>query len=264
MLASWPDCDPMPACVRLCVVIVILLFAAYSAGSSDNVIRLWHARHSTDGSTLLDPAEASAAAADAGITATLPRSAAGRATGLDSLDHGLAESLMELDGPADSDAQHTAIDQSPGGLTAAAVAAVNASSRLRRQGRGPYSVVTGEADEGLFDLTMPGQHLRGHIGPVTSLCLTDSCLYSGSWDYTVRVWRRGSWDCVRWGTRPGSDPLIKVLLAQQQRRHTHHHTCICCLGRALAPWRTGALRCLTVAASSALHGNWFDFAGSQC
>lgn len=154
------------------------------------MVRLWHARNSTNGSTLLDPAEASAAAAAAG------------------LDLGLAESLMELDGPTDSDDQATASDQThaaagrSGSLTAAAVAAVNASSSSSRRravnGHGPYSVITGEADEGLFDLSMPGQHLRGHIGPVTSLCLTDSCLYSGSWDYSVRVWRRGSWDCVRW------------------------------------------------------------------
>jgi hypothetical protein len=153
------------------------------------VVRLWHARNSTNGATLLDPAEASAAAAAAG------------------LDVGLAESLMELDGPTDSsDDQATASDQAcaaAGSLTAAAVAAVNASSsnasrRRAVNGHGPYSVITGEADEGLFDLSMPAQHLRGHIGPVTSLCLTDSCLYSGSWDYSVRVWRRGSWDCVRW------------------------------------------------------------------
>lgn len=155
------------------------------------MVRLWHARNSSNGSTLLDPAEASAAAAAAG------------------LDLGLAESLMELDGPTDSDDQasdqhtHAAAGRRRGSLTAAAVAAVNASSssssrrRAAVNGHGPYSVITGEADEGLFDLSMPGQHLRGHIGPVTSLCLTDSCLYSGSWDYSVRVWRRGSWDCVR-------------------------------------------------------------------
>jgi WD40 repeat protein len=160
------------------------------AGSSDNVVRLWHARCSTDGSTLLDPAEASAAAADAGISAG---------------DMGLAESLLlDMDGPTDSDDQATASDQTPG-LTAAAVNAVNANSSgsisRRHAGHGPYSVITGEADEGMFDLSLPGQYLRGHIGPVTSLCMTDSCLYSGSWDYSVRVWRRGTWDCVRcvWG-----------------------------------------------------------------
>jgi hypothetical protein len=148
------------------------------------VVRLWHGRNSTNGSTLLDPAEASAAAAASGW------------------DLGLADSLMDLEGPADSGDQASAIGQTGAGssgsvgLTAAAVAAADAIAR-RRFGRGPYSVVTGEADEGLFDLSLPGQHLRGHIGPVTSLCLTDSCLYSGSWDYTVRVWRRGSWDCVR-------------------------------------------------------------------
>jgi WD40 repeat protein len=48
----------------------------------------------------------------------------------------------------------------------------------------------------LFDLTQPAKQLRGHIGPISSLCLTPSCLYSGSWDYSVRVWRRGAWECV--------------------------------------------------------------------
>ena len=31
----------------------------------------------------------------------------------------------------------------------------------------------------------------GHSGPVTVLELSDSALYSGSWDFTVRIWERG-------------------------------------------------------------------------
>jgi hypothetical protein len=115
---------------------------------------------------------------------------------------GLAEGLMEMDGPADADPH----DNMTAALTAAAAstAGVNSSQAAGTcswgvpSTHGPYSVVTGEADDTLFDLSLPGQQLRGHIGPVTSLCLTDSCLYSGSWDYTVRCYRRGSWDCIRW------------------------------------------------------------------
>lgn len=160
------------------------------SGSSDNVVRLWHARNATAGASLLDPA------AVADTSALLQDSAEGL---------GLAERLMEMDGPADSDA---AIPQ---GLsadgTAAGAAGISSSSSWAQRGgvpytHGPYSVVTGEADESLFDLSLPAQHLRGHIGPVTSLCLTDSCLYSGSWDYTVRCWRRGSWDCIRYVALP--------------------------------------------------------------
>jgi WD40 repeat protein len=48
-----------------------------------------------------------------------------------------------------------------------------------------------------FNLEATPQQLRGHIGPVTCLSLTEGALFSGSWDYSVRVWRRGTWDCVR-------------------------------------------------------------------
>lgn len=51
----------------------------------------------------------------------------------------------------------------------------------------------------LFDISAPeSATLLGHIGPVTSLSLTPTALYSGSWDYTVRRWERGgssSWEC---------------------------------------------------------------------
>lgn len=153
-----------------------------ASGSSDNVIRLWHARGATAGASFLDPAIAS-------DTAALVQD------GVHGL--GLAEDLMEMDGPADDDVPPA------GHLSAAVLAGVAGSSAATAGGvpvtHGPYSVVTGEADESLFDLSLPAQQLRGHIGPVTSLCLTDTCLYSGSWDYTVRCWRRGSWDCIRCG-----------------------------------------------------------------
>lgn len=142
-----------------------------ASGSSDNVVRLWHARNSTAGGNLFDPAAVSDAA---GLLQ-------------DSNDSvGLAVGLMELDGPAG----------------ASALANASSNGLLMQRGgvpftHGPHSVVTGEADESMFDLAMAAQQLRGHIGPVTSLCLTESCLYSGSWDYTVRCWRRGSWDCIR-------------------------------------------------------------------
>lgn len=174
-----------------------------ASGSSDNVVRLWHARHSTAAASLLDPA---AVADEAALLQGSPE-------GL-----GLAEGLMVMDGPADRDTVITA-----GGLTAALTAAGAAatgnSSVALRNGvlppHGPYSIITGEADESLFDLSLPAQHLRGHIGPVTSLCLTESCLYSGSWDYTVRCWRRGSWDCIRCG----SLWILIVCSLMQQQSH---------------------------------------------
>lgn len=50
----------------------------------------------------------------------------------------------------------------------------------------------------IFDISRaPDKVLTGHIGPVSSLCLIDAALYSGSWDYTVRVWSRTSWECIQ-------------------------------------------------------------------
>ncbi len=56
----------------------------------------------------------------------------------------------------------------------------------------------------LFDVDpQSGQEhvLRGHIGPVSALSLTEDALYSGSWDYTVRTWKKRDdaetpWKCV--------------------------------------------------------------------
>ncbi|KAG1664127.1 hypothetical protein FOA52_011950 [Chlamydomonas sp. UWO 241] len=43
----------------------------------------------------------------------------------------------------------------------------------------------------LFDLASPATLLRDHAGPVSSLCMTEAALYSGSWDCTVRTYARG-------------------------------------------------------------------------
>eukprot|EP00878_Enallax_costatus_P004696 GHUV01004944.1.p1 GENE.GHUV01004944.1~~GHUV01004944.1.p1 ORF type:complete len:937 (+),score=344.31 GHUV01004944.1:194-3004(+) len=153
-----------------------------ASGSSDNVVRLWHARNATAGASLLDPVAVSDAAA---LVQDLNENV------------GLAVGLMQMDAPADRDAAAAAGRT----LSTAGTAVASSSSLVAQRGgvpftHGPYSVITGEADESMFDLALPAQQLRGHIGPVTSLCLADSCLYSGSWDYTVRCWRRGSWDCI--------------------------------------------------------------------
>lgn len=48
-----------------------------------------------------------------------------------------------------------------------------------------------------FDVSArPDFLLKGHTGPVTSMCLTESALFSGGWDYTVRVWRRRQREAV--------------------------------------------------------------------
>lgn len=36
----------------------------------------------------------------------------------------------------------------------------------------------------------------GHTGPVTALALTPEALFSGSWDYSVRVWDRAALECT--------------------------------------------------------------------
>ncbi|BDA51263.1 probable E3 ubiquitin ligase complex SCF subunit sconB at N-terminal half [Coccomyxa sp. Obi] len=40
-----------------------------------------------------------------------------------------------------------------------------------------------------FDLST-SKELPGHAGPVTSVAMSDECIFSGSWDYTVRIWGR--------------------------------------------------------------------------
>jgi len=44
----------------------------------------------------------------------------------------------------------------------------------------------------LFDLPRgPARRLSGHTGPVSALALAPDAVFSGGWDYSVRVWRRG-------------------------------------------------------------------------
>ncbi|KAK9838471.1 hypothetical protein WJX81_001301 [Elliptochloris bilobata] len=46
------------------------------------------------------------------------------------------------------------------------------------------------ADAGvLFDLQR-ATRLYGHQGPVTTVAVDETCIYSGSWDYSVRMWSR--------------------------------------------------------------------------
>jgi WD40 repeat protein len=48
----------------------------------------------------------------------------------------------------------------------------------------------------LFDLPSgPTVSLSGHTGPVSALAMTSDALFSGGWDYTVRVWRRPTSAC---------------------------------------------------------------------
>ncbi|KAE8697052.1 F-box/WD-40 repeat-containing protein [Hibiscus syriacus] len=59
-----------------------------------------------------------------------------------------------------------------------------------------------EGLEHLFDLTgveKPNAELRlwEHEGPITSLALNLTRIYSGSWDMTVRVWNRSSLKCTQ-------------------------------------------------------------------
>jgi WD40 repeat protein len=52
---------------------------------------------------------------------------------------------------------------------------------------------------GGFDLSSPTLSIKEHTGPISSLCLTDQALYSGSWDCTVRCFSRHSSDFLHLG-----------------------------------------------------------------
>lgn len=58
-----------------------------------------------------------------------------------------------------------------------------------------FAKSTETCSENMFDMSTVDSMLRGHTGPISSLCVMDSTLYSGSWDCTVRAWDRGSWEC---------------------------------------------------------------------
>ncbi|KAK9802744.1 hypothetical protein WJX73_006604 [Symbiochloris irregularis] len=55
----------------------------------------------------------------------------------------------------------------------------------------PHESVSFPNDGAHFDMGRPIK-LRGHTGPISALSLDTSTIYSGSWDYTVRMWTRGS------------------------------------------------------------------------
>ncbi|CAL8466377.1 g5913 [Coccomyxa elongata] len=67
-----------------------------------------------------------------------------------------------------------------------------------------------------FDLST-SKELTGHAGPVTSVAMNDECIFSGSWDYTVRMWGRSRLKTLAvlqcsdwvWGVCPrGSNLLV--------------------------------------------------------
>lgn len=51
------------------------------------------------------------------------------------------------------------------------------------------------SERSLFDLGEPNRTLKSHTGPVVALSLTEANLFSGSWDASVRVWSRSTWEC---------------------------------------------------------------------
>jgi len=85
----------------------------------------------------------------------------------------------------------------------------------------------------LFDLQR-ATRLLGHGGPVTTVAVDDTCIYSGSWDYSVRVWCRArlrqtallSYDDWVWSVCPRLPHLLARAHAPP-RLHTMHG-CVCC------------------------------------
>lgn len=49
----------------------------------------------------------------------------------------------------------------------------------------------------LFNLSAADHTLLEHKGPLSSCCLTDAALFSGSWDCTVRAWSRETYECTQ-------------------------------------------------------------------
>ncbi|KAI8640204.1 quinon protein alcohol dehydrogenase-like superfamily [Parasitella parasitica] len=51
---------------------------------------------------------------------------------------------------------------------------------------------------------------KGHTGPVTSLAVTDTHLWTGSWDKTIKKWDLNTGDCI--GTLEGHTDFVKSLV----------------------------------------------------
>eukprot|EP00197_Chlamydomonas_leiostraca_P015344 CAMPEP_0202861150 /NCGR_PEP_ID=MMETSP1391-20130828/2639_1 /ASSEMBLY_ACC=CAM_ASM_000867 /TAXON_ID=1034604 /ORGANISM="Chlamydomonas leiostraca, Strain SAG 11-49" /LENGTH=547 /DNA_ID=CAMNT_0049540483 /DNA_START=115 /DNA_END=1759 /DNA_ORIENTATION=+ len=55
--------------------------------------------------------------------------------------------------------------------------------------------VSSDRHQPLFDVSSaPSLVLCEHKGPVAAMCMTQDLLFTGSWDYTVRVWERSKWE----------------------------------------------------------------------
>ena len=39
--------------------------------------------------------------------------------------------------------------------------------------------------------------IKGHLEPIPCLCVDENCLYSGSWDKTIRVWSKQIFNCIK-------------------------------------------------------------------
>jgi WD40 repeat protein len=159
---------------------------ALVSGASDNLIRLW------------TPTTPFASSSSSGaVTTGVPTAAA---AGGSSSGSGMDITGDQL--PRRASSSRLALE-----LEAAAAAAAAGSARSATDAA---SVASSTASQWLFDLTRTERQLKGHIGPVSTLCLTSSHLVSGSWDYTARVWQRGSWECVR--VHKYSDWLASVVV----------------------------------------------------
>ncbi|EIE19917.1 WD40 repeat-like protein [Coccomyxa subellipsoidea C-169] len=93
-----------------------------------------------------------------------------------------------------------------------------------------------------FDMST-SKELSGHTGPVTSVALSEECIYSGSWDYTVRIWGRSRLKPIAvlscsdwvWGVCPRGPNLL--VAAGQSACVFDQSTC-----RPLRRYDSGAVR----------------------
>ncbi|KAJ9518263.1 hypothetical protein QJQ45_010258 [Haematococcus lacustris] len=136
---------------------------ALASGCSDHIVRVW--------SSCLTPPASCASRRTLPHRATSCNSSSAKASGC-STDSPVAVTPSDVTSSDEDDSGSHRPMQPPGDLDEAGA---TTPSRQRQ----------------LFDVaSAPAHCLTGHRGPVSALCLTPEALYSGSWDYTVRVWSR--------------------------------------------------------------------------
>lgn len=60
-----------------------------------------------------------------------------------------------------------------------------------------HDKVANDPGSPLYDVGgKPDAYLKDHTGPISTLSVDEQYLYSGSWDCTVRVYSKETWDCV--------------------------------------------------------------------